>query len=73
MGLQPVEIEKVKIPPIIEDEVWIGANVIVLQGIVIGTGSIVGAGAVVTKNIPPMEIGGGVPARFIKKREIRKS
>lgn len=55
---------------IIEDEVWIGANVVVLQGVVIGYGSVIAAGAIVTKNIPPMEIWGGVPAKKIKDRII---
>lgn len=55
---------------IIEDEVWIGANTVILQGVKIGHGSVIAAGAVVTKDVPSMEIWGGVPARFIKKRII---
>lgn len=55
-------------PPIIEDEVWIGANAIVLRGVKIGRGSVIAAGAVVTKNVPAGEIWGGVPAKFIGKR-----
>lgn len=70
-GLSSKVVEKAKVPPIIEDEVWIGANVVVLKGVRIGSGSIIAAGAVVTKNIPPMEIWGGVPAKFIKKRVIK--
>lgn len=54
--------------PIIEDDVWISRNVIILRGVKIGKGSIVGAGAVVTKNIPPYTVYGGVPAKFIKNR-----
>ena len=53
---------------IICDDVWIGANVTVLKGVNIGCGSIVAAGEVVTKNIPPYSIAGGVPARVIKDR-----
>lgn len=50
-------------------DVWIGANAIILPGCSrIGNGAIVGAGAVVTKDIPPYEIWGGVPAKFIKRR-----
>lgn len=60
-------------PPIIQDEVWIGANVVILRGIKIGNGAIIAAGAVVTKDVPEMEIWGGVPAKFIKKRIINLS
>ena len=54
---------------IIEDNVWIGAGVYVLNGVKIGRDSIIGVGAVVTKNIPEFSIAVGVPARVIKKRE----
>lgn len=50
----------------IEDKVWIGANVTVLQGTTIGEGAIVAAGAVVTKDVASRTVVGGVPARFIK-------
>ncbi len=53
---------------VIEDDVWVGANVTILKGCVIGTGSIVAAGALVTKNVPPYSIVGGVPAHIIKER-----
>lgn len=53
---------------IIEDDVWIGYGVIIMAGVRIGRGSIVGAGAVVTKDILPYEIWGGVPARKIRDR-----
>lgn len=48
---------------------WIGTGAIILQGVEIGDGAVVAAGAVVTKNIPPYEVWGGVPAKFIKKRK----
>ena len=51
----------------IADDVWIGANAVILSGISIGKGSVVGAGAVVNKNIDPFSLVGGVPARLIKK------
>jgi acetyltransferase-like isoleucine patch superfamily enzyme len=53
---------------IIEDDVWLGLNVCVMDGVTIGQGAIVGAGAVVTKDIPPYAIAGGVPARVIRFR-----
>lgn len=49
-------------------DVWVGANVSVLEGVVINTGAIIASGAVVTKDIPPYEIWGGVPARKIGDR-----
>lgn len=55
-------------PVIIEDNVWLGRNVIVMPGIVIEKGAIVGAGAVVTKNVPANAIVGGVPAKIIRYR-----
>lgn len=54
---------------IIEDDVWIGSNVIILPGRRIGKGSIVGAGSVVTKDIPQYAIVGGNPAKIIKFRK----
>jgi acetyltransferase-like isoleucine patch superfamily enzyme len=53
---------------IIEDDVWLGRNVLVMPGIRIGKGSIVAAGAVVTRDVPEYKIVGGVPARIIKDR-----
>lgn len=56
-------------PVTLEDDIWIGSRVIILPGITIGTGAIVAAGAVVTKDVPPYAIVGGVPAKVIKYRE----
>jgi len=53
---------------VIEDDVWIGGGTIILPGAKIGTGVIVAAGSVVTKDLPPNTICGGVPARVIKER-----
>jgi len=58
---------------IIEDDVWLGLNVCVMDSVTIGKGAIVGAGAVVTKDIPPYAIAGGVPARVIRFREAGES
>ena len=54
-------------PIVIEDKAWIGINSTILPGIRIGYGAIVGAGSVVTKDVPPMTMVAGNPARFIKK------
>ena len=54
-------------PIVIEDKVWIGINSTVLPGVRIGYGSIIGANSVVTKDVPPMTIVAGNPARVIKK------
>lgn len=54
----------------LKDNIWLGANVSVLGGVTINTGSIVAAGAVVNKSIPENTIYGGVPAKLIKSREI---
>lgn len=55
-------------PVIIEDDVWTGANIIVLKGVTIGRGSVIAAGAVVNKSCPPYSIIGGVPAKVLKFR-----
>ncbi len=68
LGLPPSAAEKAVPPPVIEDEVWIGAHVVVLRGVRIGRGSVIAAGAVVTKDVPAMEIWGGVPARRLRAR-----
>ena len=54
----------------IEDNAFIGAKTIITKPVTIGHNSVVAAGSVVTKDIPPREIWGGVPAKFIKKIEI---
>lgn len=53
---------------IIEDDVWIGANVLILSGVRVSRGAVIGAGAVVTKDIPPYAVVGGIPARIIRYR-----
>jgi len=53
-------------PVTIEDDVWIGSNVVVLPGVVIGVGSVIGAGSVVTKNVPPGVVAVGNPCRVLR-------
>lgn len=52
----------------IENDVWIGNRVIIMQGVTIGNGAVIGAGAVVTKDIPPYAIAVGIPAKIIRYR-----
>lgn len=53
---------------VIEDDVWIGANVTILKGVRIGKGSVIGAGSLVTKSVPPYTIHTGVPETKLKPR-----
>lgn len=54
---------------IIEDEVWVTMNCMIMKGVRIGKGAVVAAGAVVTRDVPPYTIVGGVPAKVIRKIE----
>lgn len=58
------------LPITIGNDVWIGARVTIMDGINIGNGAVIAAGAVVTKDVPPYAIVGGVPARIIRYREV---
>jgi acetyltransferase-like isoleucine patch superfamily enzyme len=54
-----------EMPVFIEDNVWIGCRVIILKGVRVGRGAVIAAGSVVTKDVPPDTVFGGVPARFL--------
>lgn len=56
-------------PVIFEGDNWIGADSTILKGVTIGKGAVIAAGSVVTKNVPPLSIVGGVPAKVIKYRK----
>jgi len=56
-------------PIVIEDDVWIGHGCVITKGVTIGKGAIIASNAVVTKNVEPLAIVGGVPAKLIKYRE----
>lgn len=69
-GMEPSRRGDLHPAPIrIGNGVWIGANATVLPGVTIGDGAVVAAGAVVTRDVPPLTVVGGVPARVIKKIE----
>ena len=55
----------------IEDDVWVGANAVILPGVTVGRHAVIAAGAVVTKDVPPFSIVGGVPARMLKELGVR--
>jgi acetyltransferase-like isoleucine patch superfamily enzyme len=63
---QPVGKEDIA-PVVIEDDAWIGAYAIILKGVTVGRGSVVAMGAVVTKDVPPMTVVAGNPARVVKQ------
>ncbi len=64
----PIHVQGVSTSPIvIEDNSWIGANVVVVAGVTIGKHCIVAAGSIVTKNIPPYSVAVGNPARVLKQ------
>jgi maltose O-acetyltransferase len=52
---------------VVEDDVWIASRVSILPGVTIGKGSVIAAGAVVTKDVPPFSLVGGIPARIIRQ------
>ena len=54
-------------PVTIEDDVWVGANAVILPGVTIGEHCVVAAGAIVTKDVPPHSLVAGVPAKVIKQ------
>lgn len=69
----PISLNQDKLPEddadiIVQDDVWIGANVTVLKGVTIGRGAVVAAGSVLTHSVLPYLVVGGVPAKTIAKR-----
>lgn len=54
-------------PVVLEDDIWIGANAVILPGVTIGQHSVVAAGAIVTKDVPPHSLVAGVPAKVIRQ------
>lgn len=60
-------------PVIIGKDVWLGAKVVVVAGVTIGDGAVVGAASVVTRDVPPMAVVAGAPARLLRYRSDREA
>ncbi len=58
---------------VLEDDCWIGGHVFITRDVTIGRGSVIGAGSVVTKDIPPLSVAAGHPARVIRRRDEGKA
>jgi maltose O-acetyltransferase len=65
--------DKAPEPVVIENNVWIGMRAMILPGVHVGTGAVIAAGAVVTKDVPPLAVVGGCPARVLKYRDGRQA
>jgi acetyltransferase-like isoleucine patch superfamily enzyme len=55
---------------VIGNDVWIGTHAVIMPGITIGDGAVVGAGSIVTKDVPPLAVVVGTPARILRQRPI---
>jgi acetyltransferase-like isoleucine patch superfamily enzyme len=73
----PVDVDSLAVAPgvykpvVIEDDVWIGAHAVILPGVRLGRSCVIAAGAVVTRDVEPFAIVGGVPARLIRRKEMQ--
>lgn len=69
---QPMRLQPHAARPItIGDDVWIARGAVILSGVSVGSGAVVGANSVVTKDVPPLTIVAGVPARVLRRRDTR--
>lgn len=72
LNLLPFDEKIIVKPVVIGENVWIASHCIILPGVTIGEGAIIAAGAVVTNNVEPMSVVGGVPAKILKYRNKEK-
>jgi maltose O-acetyltransferase len=68
----PYDKARIRRPIVIQDNVWIGRNVIVRGGLTIGEGAVVAMGSVVTRDVPPLAVVGGNPARVLRFRDAAR-
>lgn len=68
----PYDKIRLKKPIVVEDHVWIGRNVLIRGGVTIGEGAVVAMGSVVTRDVPPLAVVGGNPARVLRIRNVRR-
>jgi maltose O-acetyltransferase len=67
-GVADPEFRVIGEPVVIEDHVWIGSRAMILGGVTLGRGAVVAAGAIVTRDVPPLAIVAGIPARVVGER-----
>lgn len=68
----PYDKARIKRPIVVEDNVWIGRNALIRGGVTIGEGAVVAMGSVVTRDVPPLTVVGGNPARVLRYRNVRR-
>lgn len=68
----PYDKARIRRPIVIQDNVWLGRNVIVRGGVTIGEGAVVAIGSVVTRDVPPLAVVGGNPARVLRFRDATR-
>lgn len=71
-GSIPYDKARIKRPIVVGDNVWIGRNALIRGGVTIGEGAVVAMGSVVTRDVPPLAVVGGNPARVLRYRNVRR-